>query len=254
VSRQVVLTTADGVELEYTLAGLGSRGVAVLIDSIIQMVLGLLMVIGLLLLGVSLDPLAGGWAMAAIILGGFAVFNGYFLFFEVVWNGQTPGKRNAGIRVIRADGFPLDFRGALLRNLMRTVDVLPSFYGVALLVVFFDANNRRLGDMVAGTLVVRERELDADGPEGSGSAWQAAPLASDTPLPLHLLEADHLALAETFLRRRSQLPSDVRTVMAKDAADRLRAQMRLSPQEALVGFDETLLETVVRQRARRAGL
>jgi hypothetical protein len=88
----------------------------------------------------------------------FVVFWGYFMLFETLWSGQTPGKRAGRLRVIRRDGQPVGASEVLIRNLVRIVDFLPGFYGIGLVVMFIDKEARRLGDMAAGTIVVREGE------------------------------------------------------------------------------------------------
>ena len=85
---------------------------------------------------------------------------GYFAFFEAVWRGQTPGKRYVGIRVIKESGRPIDAFEAIGRNLMRGIDGLPGFYGVGLVCMMLNQQHRRLGDFVAGTVVVHENRAD----------------------------------------------------------------------------------------------
>lgn len=260
MSRQVILTTAEGIELEYTLAGVGSRFLALFVDTMLQGLLILAIVIIGSLFAKSLKDLyldqMNIWLIAAVIIVIFLILEGYYIIFETSWNGSTPGKRAAGLRVIRDDGFPLDFRGAVLRNVMRVIDFLPALYGVGVLCIFFNRQHRRLGDMVAGTLVVREREDDAKAPVDTGFTWQTAatvPAVEGDPLPLELLTPQHIELAETFLRRRQQLPLDVRQNMAIDVARRIRAQLQMPPEATTMG-NEQFLEDVVRGLARRAGL
>ena len=109
----------------------------------------------------ALDPDTPGWIEGFLIaiyaLVNFLIFWGYYIFFEYVWNGQTPGKRLVKIRVLRMDGNPAGFIEVVIRNLVRIVDFLPSGYGVGLVVMFVNGQSRRLGDFAAGTFVVRER-------------------------------------------------------------------------------------------------
>jgi uncharacterized RDD family membrane protein YckC len=249
MSRHVVLTTAEGVELEYTLAGLGSRFLATVVDTVIQ----LLLVAAILLIAwQSVAHFLAGWSVwviALTVLCLFAIVDGYYVFFETLWSGQTPGKRSAGLRVLRDDGFPLDFRSAMIRNAMRMVDFLPAFYAVGAASILLHHTHRRIGDIVAATLVVREREEASRDVGPSAFSWQGEAVV-DMPLPLHLLTPQHVDLAETFLRRRGQLAPDLRARMAADVAARLRAQMQVPPE----GDPESFLESVVRALARRAGL
>src|SRR5690606_14075457 len=105
------------------------------------------------------EPLSwvGGLLIALYALLNFLIFWGYYVLFEYLWNGQTPGKRLVKIRVARTDGNPAGFVEVVIRNLVRVVDFLPTGYGLGLLVMFFSPQARRLGDFAAGTLVVKER-------------------------------------------------------------------------------------------------
>ena len=95
------------------------------------------------------------------ILLGFLLYYGYFAAFEALWGGQTPGKRAVGLRVISVTGQPITTFDALLRNLLRIVDQMPGIYAVGVLSIFFTSRNQRLGDLVAGTVVVQEQGLRA---------------------------------------------------------------------------------------------
>ncbi len=98
------------------------------------------------------------FVLALLVLINFLILWGYFALFEIVWNGQTPGKRAGRLRVIRRDGQPVGAGEVAVRNLVRLVDFLPAFYGIGLIVMFIDPQARRLGDMAASTIVVREGE------------------------------------------------------------------------------------------------
>ena len=134
--EQLKIDTPEQIALELPLAGIGSRFLAIAIDTLIQVALYLITgLIFLLLLpeGFSIFtflPKTLGPAMAIFV--GFAIYWGYFAVFEVVWKGQTPGKRVAGIRVIKESGRPINAFEAIGRNLMRAVDVMPGIYGVGL--------------------------------------------------------------------------------------------------------------------------
>ena len=102
------------------------------------------------------------WVGAVMILLLFLTFSSYFAFFEWIWSGQTPGKRWMKLRVIREDGRPITFWEAAVRNLFRIFDMMPyPFYSIGLISVFSTSRDQRVGDMVAGTVVVREREAEA---------------------------------------------------------------------------------------------
>lgn len=161
MTRNFNVVTPENVELNFELAGIGSRFLALLLDHLIQSLF--YVVIGIVCVGLGIFSFETGVGSDAMSVFLFAVFvalifvvtYGYFLFFELTRNGQTPGKKAAGIRVIRDTGHPLDFRSALLRNLLRIVDALPSMYAVGLISMFLSPQYRRVGDYVGGTLVVK---------------------------------------------------------------------------------------------------
>lgn len=152
--REVV--TPEGVALHLPVAGPVPRAVAWVIDLAIR--LGILMLVGtvLALLG------AAGQGLYLILM--FLIFWAYPILFEAMWDGQTPGKKAMSLRVVNGDGAPLGWLPAITRNLLRTVDMLPFGYAAGLIACLADPHARRLGDMVAGTLVVHndpERESAA---------------------------------------------------------------------------------------------
>ena len=151
-SREVV--TPEGVALHLPVAGPVPRAVAWTIDLAIR--LGILMLVGTLL------ALLGAAGQGLYLIAMFLIFWAYPILFEVLWDGQTPGKKAMSLRVVNGDGAPLGWLPAITRNLLRTVDMLPFGYAAGLIACLADPHARRLGDMVAGTLVVHnERERDA---------------------------------------------------------------------------------------------
>jgi uncharacterized RDD family membrane protein YckC len=165
----VSIETADHFELRFRIAGIGSRFLAFLIDRTIQVgvVVALFLLMFLILITESgfelfgerlarlVKPL-GQWVVALLIIAEGVVSIGYFLLFEYLWNGSTPGKRVVKIRVIRNDGRPISFVDSALRNVLRFVDLIGGVYPVGLVAMFVDSRNRRLGDLAAGTLVVED--------------------------------------------------------------------------------------------------
>jgi uncharacterized RDD family membrane protein YckC len=157
------------------------------------------------------DPTSSGTAWVAAIMGLviFLFYWGYYVFFEMLWNGQTPGKRWTGLRVIRADGTPITLSESLIRNLTRLVDFLPAAYGVGIITMFIDKQSRRLGDLAAGTLVVHDRapitiqELSVKRTVNYG--MQSLKPISIEGFPVERLTNDDLGLIEDFLSRRDQL-------------------------------------------------
>lgn len=146
------IATPERVSFAYQLAGLGSRSVAQLLDLLLLAVAMVVVTVGI----VVASP-AGNLGILLFILFFFLIPNGYFLFFEGLWSGQTPGKRLMRLRVVSGAGQPVTFEQALTRNLVRNLDFIPFGYGVGLIALFANGRGRRLGDMAAGTVVVRER-------------------------------------------------------------------------------------------------
>ncbi|MDQ3011178.1 MAG: RDD family protein, partial [Acidobacteriota bacterium] len=166
VDENLIIETPEHVELHFALASIGNRFIACAIDHIIQ-------ILAIVLTGVLAYRLSNGarkvgdkvvegfsegslWTIALSILVAFVLFFGYFVFFETVWSGQTPGKRWLKLRVIQEDGRPLTFFASLARNLIRLMDMQPGFfYSVGIVSVFAGEQAKRLGDYVAGTVVIK---------------------------------------------------------------------------------------------------
>jgi uncharacterized RDD family membrane protein YckC len=164
MDEQLTISTPEQVAFHYEMAGIGTRFVAGMLDHLI--IFTALLLIGCAMQTIVIGSIfsSAGDAVVALVLAlmlliYFAIFWGYFVLFETLWNGQTPGKRAGRLRVIRRDGQPVHAGEVMIRNLVRLVDMLPGFYGVGLVVMFIDKDARRLGDMAAGTIVVREGDL-----------------------------------------------------------------------------------------------
>lgn len=251
---KLTIETPEQTSLEFAVAGIGSRFLAILIDVLIQSAVGLaggllfiLLASGLAMVGSQVAL----WISALVVISYFLLYFGYYILFEVIWNGQTPGKRKVGIRVIKDDGRPLTTAESIGRNLMRIVDWLPFFYGVGIICAFFSKGNKRLGDMVVGSLVVREASLadlkpllhtapaqDSRLPKGSG------PLGADKLTP------QEFSLIESFLSRRSSLDYALRRRMADEVLARVKS--RINMPEANTLSSENLLEALSIER-RSAG-
>jgi uncharacterized RDD family membrane protein YckC len=238
---QLSIETPEQVALEFPLAGVGSRFLAVAVDTLLQVAVGL--VILLIALGVFAALRAAGvWVAAFVIIAGFLVFYGYFAAFEAFWHGQTPGKRLVGLRVLSVSGRPIRFDEALLRNLLRVVDQLPGVYAVGIVAMLASTRSQRLGDLAAGTVVVHEKALTAPVltvAEPRVPSWTGAAGLSDA----------ELLLVETFLQRRGELDLAVREDRARAIADRLRARLGPSAPDL---EPEALIEAL-HARARTRG-
>lgn len=210
----LTIDTPENVMFGYEVVGLGSRFIAAMIDTLLIIFLQLIVYLGLLVVVVSLGDggMGGNWLTAVIILIAFLFLWGYYIYFETSWNGQTPGKKWAGIRVLRQNGMPVTLSEVIIRNLIRIVDFLPVLYGLGIVVMFADRQSRRLGDLAAGTLVVRalaDVTLDSLTPDHSAGKryWQRQAhqphiLAIVAQLPLDRLKTADLELAQEYLRRR----------------------------------------------------
>lgn len=244
--EKLIIDTPEQIALEFPLAGAGSRFLALAIDTLLQ--LGAFLVLALVILSAASLRIVGResfatWLAAVVVLLGFLLYYGYFAAFESIWGGQTPGKRVVGLRVITVSGQPITTFDALLRNLLRIVDQMPGIYAVGLLSVFFTARNQRLGDLVAGTVVVHEQAVE-----------RVRPPAVDRPSPGVLgaarLNAEEFEVIETFLARRHDLSAHMRERTARQLAERIRTRLEIALGSH--ANDEALIEAIALEyRARR---
>ena len=256
---QLSIDTPEQVALTFPLAGIGSRFVALLLDSLLQ--LGIVLTAGLVLvilfaaLGGHRDAetLASKWFIALVIFAGFLLYWGYFALFEAFWHGQTPGKRVMKLRVIKDSGRQITLFESLARNLIRTVDFLPNFYLAGVITMLANKRNKRLGDLAAGTLVIHERTdtqpLLYTGQSGSGNFFASAQPWEATAETRSLFPADSLArlsnqdlvVIDAFFARALDLPLEVRAAMAHRILAETAAKMSAAIPP---GNPERALETI----------
>src|ERR1044072_3417519 len=222
----LIIETPERVPLHFALASIGNRFLACAIDRTIQaLALGLIVIVSVTLMNFSfieqVISSAPKWVLALMLILLFLVFAGYFTFFEWIWSGQTPGKRWLKLRVIREDGRPITFWDASVRNLLLPFDIFfPPFYSVGLIAVFLSTRDQRIGDMVGGTVVVREREVEAPAfshlftTPVSDPALRRSFKPVDFTASLNSLTESEIEVVETFLRRRWDLPDFPRQWMA----------------------------------------
>jgi uncharacterized RDD family membrane protein YckC len=236
-SADYSVLTPERVSLEYDIAGIGSRGAAAIVDTLIQATALTVLSIALLsAAAIMSSPLGLGAPLGrggtALLVGLFAlvilvVTSGYFMFWEILWSGQTPGKRLVGVRVIRENGYPLRPVDAVVRNLLRIVDWLPLFYGVGVMVMLLNGRARRLGDFASGTIAVRER----------------APLMPTAvvrePLGRTLAAAD-ATLVRDFLARRVGMHPRARADLAHRMATALAQRYGMTVEDDAEAFLERL--------------
>jgi uncharacterized RDD family membrane protein YckC len=245
---KLTIDTPEQVHLEFVLAGIGSRFMAAFLDVLIE-TLGYLFLFLLSLFWFSTGLFNGNrsiWWDAFVGLVIFCINWGYYAIFEALWKGQTPGKRWAGIRVIKDSGRPINAFEAIARNLLRVVDFLPVFYGFGVITMLLNAKNRRLGDYVAGTLVVHESSDDESKIFFNTPTWTEFALHQAAGLTVQEAE-----LIETFLARRLEIPWEVRQVNSKRIADMVSARLNI-PVESRPADNENFLELMVREFRSRA--
>ena len=231
----LIIETPERVPLEFALASIGNRFLAVAIDHFIQYFsIFLIAWFFLSLAGFSSTDVADApdklftempkWTIAILIIILFLIFAGYFIVFEWLWNGQTPGKRLLKLRVIREDGRPLTLWEAIARNLLRICDAIPGFivpvYSIGLIVIFSSSRDQRVGDIFAGTVVIRERTGEAPTFAETFSnrltdmAFTRVQKPTGVEANVSLLSEREVEVVESFLRRRWDLTDRQRLWMA----------------------------------------
>jgi uncharacterized RDD family membrane protein YckC len=246
--RVVSIRTPENIDLSYALAGPGSRAVAYIVDLFIMLTLCQILInVFVYVFAILLSAFGANgrlWVAAIGGLGSFALYNSYFIFLEWLLNGQTPGKRLLHIRVIKQGGYALRFFDTLSRNLLRVVDFLPLFYGVGLTSILFTRDSQRLGDLVAGTLVVYQEPVQTE----SLLPDLFTPEESEPPLPAVQLAAipdEAISLAAQYLRSRIELAPRPRQEVASELVNLIREISGLEPRPAQ--SVESFLASVVRQ-------
>lgn len=226
--NKFTLHTPESVELEFTLAGIGNRAYALLIDYILLGLILIVFLVGALIFNAvlveTITKLVGSkglqlWLIAIQGLIGFFIYVGYFVFFETVWSGQTPGKRYVKIRVIRDDGRPVRLQQSTLRALLRPFDDL-FFIGVFLIV--FNQQEKRLGDLVGGTLVIQEQQpMKSAALKVSTSAQSLANILLIDADISRLLPEDFAVIREYLQRREAMIPN-ARNELSKQLATQVK--------------------------------
>ena len=233
--------TPEAVAIERDVAGLGSRLIAVLFDSLIQSAAGLALVMAFNVGG----GVRGTAETVVFLVLLFLIVLGYFPLFEGLWNGRTPGKRLQRLRVVRTDGQPVTWTSVLVRNALRLVDILPTYYMVGAITILLTKRSQRLGDLAAGTIVVRERPTPAPVSIGAvGWTHGIPPPGIDTS---GLTEREY-DLIRSFLERRDRLQPGPRAALAAQVAGVVRPRVPAAP----LG-DEALLEAIAASYRIRFG-
>jgi uncharacterized RDD family membrane protein YckC len=237
--------TPDHVVLRYTLAGVGNRGFAAVVDFLIALLITAGLEVGYGQIGAPGDAALGGVIRLLLFVLGWS----YFILLEWLWNGQTIGKRAYGLRVINEDGSPAGFVAVFVRNLVRMVDFLPSFYGLGLLSIVFTARSQRLGDLAAGTFVVRAPKPQLD--------WLSLRTVTraGTPVPaagVRGLSGEAQRIVREFVAREATLSARDRAHLATEIASRLRPHVTGIDQPDDVAFLRALAATLREAGERRS--
>jgi uncharacterized RDD family membrane protein YckC len=255
----LVVATPERVSFDYQVAGLGTRAIAQLIDLLI--VTGI--EIAVLLFGFAAGTVTNSSTVAGLVIIVLSFINvfGYFWTSEALWSGQTLGKKTFRLRAVGDRGEPLTFLQAGIRNIVRIVDFLPYGYGVGMIVLFANGNGKRLGDLAAGTIVVKDsdhvglwqlaggrRPIDRVGvapppspPPGITYQYPAGPPpppgatvdlppstytpASSAELTLRRLHPELRRFVSSYARRRPQLSLNLRVQLASTVQPSLRAAL-----------------------------
>ncbi|XFA74178.1 RDD family protein [Thermosynechococcaceae cyanobacterium Okahandja] len=254
--RRVTLRTPESIELDFALAGIGSRALAWLIDQVIlytALVLVTLLAAYLYVYAVYpwlIDVLPNSnqsieaWSLGLYLLVMFALYNGYYIFFEAYWQGQTPGKRYAEIRVVQDNGRPIRVKEATLRSLLQSIDF--AFFGIGALLIALTRSEKRLGDMVAGTLVIQDEQATRLAPTApvvkDGRSEQVAQLQAIARW--EHMTPEHYLMLRNFLNTRDQLSPAGRHQAARELRQHLEPVLA-PPENPLRVLDtEELLETL----------
>jgi uncharacterized RDD family membrane protein YckC len=256
VERDLDVRTAEAVAVRFELAGLGSRFLALAADLALQLLVVLAVFVVLMLYTVivvnhsvlggaapgSTAKLGSALGIALAAIASFVLFFGYFIVFELAWNGQSPGKRLLGLRVIRDGGFPVDAGASVIRNLVRIVEASLGFYVISAVVTLLSPENKRLGDFAAGTIVVRDNaaEIPALASLGTGDDDEAADVTGDDGLG-----REDRVLIEQYLARRANLDGSAAQAIATAIAARIRPKLRASFHYL---DDVSLIEHIARSR------
>ena len=232
LDNRVTFATPEGVTLELVLAGLGSRFLARLLDTVIQGAVIIALLVGVVAAGAS------GWLTAIAIVLAFLTLFAYDILLETLNNGRTVGKVAAGIRVVGRDGEPVRFLASAIRNIARVLDFLPFGYLVGSISIVVTGQSQRIGDLAAGTIVARDRF--------PGLGYTPAPITV-TPdavatWDVSAVDANELQAVRQFLDRRLELRWPARTHFAVDLANRLGPKVAGVPANS---HPEYVLEGIV---------
>jgi uncharacterized RDD family membrane protein YckC len=240
---RIKIETPEHIELEYELAGLGSRYIGLFIDHLIQFFVLFFIFLALLIVQPKfssenpIEMIRSVFAGTMIVLM-FMVSFGYFVFFETIWSGQTPGKKFAQIQVLKDNGEPIGFIDALLRNIFRMIDFFPFYYYLGIGFIWFHKDKKRIGDIVAHTIVVRQK------PNLRPISLPDLDVKTALHLNVSLLNEQEYALVRDFIMSRHTLQTEDRLRIAQKLAGLVRT--KIGAEEVDVE-NEQFIESVAEQ-------
>ncbi len=224
INDRLYVETPEQIRINYSIAGIGSRFYAAFVDIAVLIPLICIGVYVIIRTHAVLDENFGNWLVAITSIAIFALIWGYYIAFEITTNGQSPGKRALGLRVIKTNGYPINFSDSAIRNLVRIIDFLPFCYGAGLVAMLFNKNWQRLGDLAAGTLVVKEDAVASPNPVHPPTIQKSNFVYAGWIQPAQVSDAELAAIREYLVRRRT-LPLPRRLKLAHTIGDPIARKM-----------------------------
>lgn len=253
------IDTPENVIFDYAVSGIGSRFLAALVDTtlivLIQVIILTPVTYVINRINQESEVIPTGWLVVLISLIGFLFFWGFYIFFELAWAGQSPGKRWVGLRVIRTDGTPVTLTESIIRNLVRLVDFMPFGYGFGLITMFVNDQSRRLGDLAAGTLVVHDRPVETiqmltdKGRLGNVANFYTSFDLGD--FPLEQLNPREIEVIEEYIHRREQIGPAQANILAKRIVSQIYTRLGL-PEPVSAIQQDVLVAILKAVRAQQA--
>ncbi|UKO98960.1 RDD family protein [Nostoc sp. UHCC 0870] len=246
--NRVKYRTPESVELEFTLAGIGNRAWALLIDYLVLATILTTFLIAWVIIAGQLSDFwqqvfgstFSQWLIAITFIVSFVIYAGYFVFFETLWQGQTPGKKAAQIRVVRDNGRPIGIQQASLRALLRPFD---EFLFIGAFLIMFSRQEKRLGDLAAGTIVIQAGTPTTSAniiiSEQAKSLYQELIQITD----LSRLLPDDFAVIREYLQRRSAMSAKARSALSLKLSQQVQEILNIENLPATIHSD-IILEAV----------
>lgn len=272
----VDVETPEQIQFSYSIAGIGSRGAAAAIDagicvaSLVVLLLASVAAAGAIdmsgLIGAGRGAASTGWVLAVFVLVQFVVIWGYYVLFEGLRDGQTPGKRLMQLRVVSQDGYSVSLAASAVRNLLRVVDAMPiPLYLVGIVAALLNGSRKRVGDMVAGTIVIKEGRTDLGrgliakrtdvAPNGTIADKVSGTDRTNSARVSSQLSEDEYSVLALYVLRRHDLDPTRRRALAAQLSERLRDHLNRSSSATSATSAAELIELYQNEkRARTSGI